>query len=54
VGDDDRRRHPREQALELLDAVDVEVVGRLVEEQQVGLEREGVRQSGALALATGH
>ena len=35
------------------DAVDVQVVGRLVEQQQVGLQREGEGERGALALAAG-
>ena len=40
VRDDDARRHFQQQLFEPLDAVDVEMVGRLVEQQQLGLERE--------------
>ena len=50
--DDDRTSDVlRSSVFERLDAVDVEMVGRLVEQQQVGLEREGQRQRRALALA---
>src|SRR5688572_27720152 len=53
VGDDDRGLL-QQQVFQHQDAVDVEVVGRLVEQQQVGLEGEGPRQRGALALAARH
>ena len=43
----DRRAARDEQVLEQLDAVDVEVVGRFVEQQQVGLERKGASASAA-------
>ncbi len=43
-----------QQLLEDLDAVDVEMVGRLVEQQQFGIERERQRQRRALAFAARH
>jgi hypothetical protein len=51
VRHDDQRGSPRREFLEPLDAGEIEVVGRLVEQQQVGLERERERERGALALA---
>jgi hypothetical protein len=42
-----------QQFLEQRDAVDVEVVGRFVEQQQLRLQREREGQRGALALAAG-
>ena len=51
VGDDDRRRHALEQLFEQLDAGDIEMVGRLVEQQQIGLQRKGERQCCTLAFA---
>ena len=53
VRDDDQRRASQQQVLEQRDGVDVEVVGRLVEQQQVGRQREGERERGALGLAPG-
>ena len=41
-------------SLEHDDAVDIEVVGRLVEEEEIGLERERRRERGALSLAARH
>jgi hypothetical protein len=43
--------HFRQQVLQQCDALDVEVVGRLVEQQQVGFQRQRQCQRGALALA---
>ena len=43
-----------QQFLEGFDAVDVEMVGRLVEQQQFGIEGEGQRQCRALAFAARH
>jgi len=52
VGDEDaRQRALGEQFLEQADAVDVEVVGGLVEQQQLRFERQSQRQRGALALS---
>ena len=51
VRDDDRRRLLAQQLLEQRDAVDVEMIGRLVEQQQVGRQRERQRERRALALA---
>ena len=52
VGDHDRGLL-REQAFEDQDAVQVEVVGRLVEEQQVRLPGEGPGERRALCLTAG-
>ena len=49
---DDRGAHVAHVAFEQRDAVDIEVVRRLVEQQQVGLERQRQCERGALALAT--
>src|SRR6185436_11292876 len=46
-------RLAREQVLERHDAVDVEVVGRLIEQQHIRLLRERGGERGALALAAG-
>src|SRR6185295_101229 len=51
VSDDDARRHLQQQLFELCDAVDVEMVGGLVEEQQLGLESECERERRAFAFA---
>ncbi len=51
VRDDDRRRPLQEQLLQQHDAVDVEVVGRLVEQQQRRLERERQGKRRALGLS---
>ena len=48
-----RRVERRQLALEPLEALDVEVVRRLVEEQQVGVGRERSRQRGARQLPAG-
>ena len=53
MGDDDRRGCPEEDVLQRQDAVEVEVVGRLVQQQEVGLLRERVGEGGFLALAAG-
>ncbi len=53
MGDDDGRRDPGQQRFQDQDPVDVEVVGGLIQQQQVGLEREGVGEGGALPLAAG-
>ena len=42
-----------QQLLEQLERVDVEVVGRLVEHQHVGRQREQAREQQAVALAAG-
>ena len=52
VGDEDHRGVERRQlALEPLEVLDVEVVRRLVEQQQVGIGGEGARERGARQLA---
>src|SRR5690606_446475 len=51
VRDHDGRALARQQVLEEQDAVDVEVVRRLVEEEEVGLARERRGEGGALSLA---
>ena len=54
MGDEDHRGVERRQlALEPLEALDVEVVRRLVEQQQVGIGGEGARERGARQLAAG-
>ena len=54
MGDEDHRRVDRAQELlEPFERLDVEVVRRLVEEQQVGLRCEGAGQRGARELAAG-
>src|SRR4051794_29096582 len=54
VGDDHRAAGELEQrVLEAAERLDVEVVGRLVEQQQVAALLEGERQVEAVALATG-
>jgi hypothetical protein len=53
VGDDDRRRLAREQVLQAHDAVDVEMVRRLVQQDQIWILRERKRERGALGLASG-
>ena len=53
MGDDDQRGPVEDQLLELLDGADVEMVGGLVEQQQVRLERERQRERGALGLSAG-
>ncbi len=53
MGDDDRRRSAAECGLEQADAFDVEVVGGLVEQYQVRLERERERQRGTLDFTAG-
>ncbi len=50
VGDDDRRGLLHEQGLEPGDAVDIQMVGRLVEQQELGLEREREGERRALHL----
>ena len=49
--EDDRRVQAHEVALEPLERGDVEVVGRLVEQQQVGIAGERARERGARQLA---
>ena len=53
VRDHDRGRALEQQLFQRRDAVDVQVIGRLVEQQQVGLQRQCERERGALALAAG-
>jgi hypothetical protein len=54
VRDEDHGRVERLQlALEPLEACDVEMVGRLVEEQQVGIAAERSRERGPRQLAAG-
>ena len=50
---DDGRVQPDERALQPLEPLDVEVVGRLVEQQQVGIARQRPRQRRAGQLAAG-
>ena len=52
VRDHDRRRLLAHQVLEQRDAVDIEVIGRLVEQQQIRRERQRQRERRALLLAT--
>ena len=49
----DARAHPRQFLLQPLDAGQVEVVGRLVEQQDVGRGRQHAGQRGAPRLAAG-
>ena len=51
--EEDRARVGLQQLLEQLEGVDVEVVGRLVEHEHVGRQREQARQQQAVALAAG-
>ena len=51
--EDDRGVERRQLALEPLEALDVEVVRRLVEQQQVGIRRERAPERGARQLAAG-
>ena len=54
MGDDDERARPAvEEVLELLEGVDVQVVGRLIEQQHVRLGHEHAGQLQAAALAAG-
>ncbi len=53
VRDDDGGGPVEQQLLEPLDAVDVEVIGRLVEQQQLRFQRERRRERRTLALAAG-
>src|SRR5262249_8932648 len=53
VSNDDTGRDLQQQLLEPLDARDVEMVGRLIEEQQVRLQSQRESQCGALALTAG-
>ena len=54
MGDEhDRRVQAGQRLLEPLERLDVEVVGRLVEQQQVGLGGERARERGARELAAG-
>ncbi|MNC85714.1 hypothetical protein D3C83_13260 [compost metagenome] len=50
MGDHDGGGLLHEQALELRDAIDIQMVGRLVEQQQLGLEREREGERRALRL----
>ena len=50
---EDQCRRFEQQLFELLDAGDVQVVGGLIEQQQVRFQRQGERQRRALALAAG-
>ena len=50
--DDDGRRPCVDDGLQRLDGLDVEMVGGLVQQQQVGLQRKGQRQRRALVLPT--
>jgi hypothetical protein len=51
--EDDRGVERRELGLEPLEALDVEVVRRLVEQEEVGVDRERPREGGAGELASG-
>ena len=53
MGDDDQRWSLDQQAFELFDGGDVEVVGRLVEQQQIGLAGQCGGQRRPFALTTG-
>ena len=50
---DDAGAHPGQLALQPLDAGQVEMVGRLVEQQDVGRGGQGAGQGGAARLAAG-
>ena len=52
VRDDDGRRPRVDDGLQRLDGLDVEMVGGLVQQQQVGLQRKGQRQRRPLVLST--
>ena len=54
VRDDDRGRPREQQGLQPLDALDVEVIRRLVEQQQLRFQRQRRGQRRALALTAGH
>src|SRR5207245_386534 len=51
--DHDRRVQCLELALEPFEALDVEVIGRLVEQEEVGIAAEGAREGRARQLAAG-
>ena len=53
MGDEDRARHLHQELLEALDAADVEMIGGLIQQQELRLQRECECQRRALALATG-
>src|SRR5579872_2427809 len=53
VSDHGGGRYLEQQPLQTLDGLDVEVVGGLVQQQQIRLQRQRQRQSGALALSAG-
>ncbi len=53
VGNDDGGRDAHEQCLESLDRLDVQMIGRLIEQQHVGLRGKGGCQRGTLALTAG-
>ena len=54
MGDEhDRRVEAEQRLLEPLERLDVEVVGRLVEQEQVGLGGERASERGARELAAG-
>jgi hypothetical protein len=52
-GEDDRAGIIRERLFEPLDRGEVEVVGRLVEDQEVGAARQALRERELLQLAGG-
>ena len=54
VRDDDAGDVPLQQIFQRFDAVDVEMVGGLVEQHEIGRDGEGQRQRCAFALAARH
>src|SRR5262249_45589351 len=53
VSNDDTGRDLQQQLLESLDSLDVEMVGRLIEQQQIRFQSQRQGQCGALALTAG-
>ncbi len=53
MSDDDRGRTLQQQFLEPLDALDVEMVGGFIEQQQFGLHGQSKCQGCAFALTSG-
>ncbi len=51
VSDDDGRRSLDQEFFERRDAVDIQMVGRLVEHQQIGFQRQRQSERGAFAFA---
>ena len=51
MGDDDGGRHLEQQVLETFDGLDIEMIGGLIQQQQIGLQRERQGKLSALALS---